>query len=304
MKKVVVSGASGFIGKALVERLLREGVGVTAIVSSSEKLQEINDVLLKKVVADFSTFLQLPDLIEKSDYDCFYHLAWTGYGAATNDYTVQCENIKAACDAVNIAAQIGCKRIVFSSSFSEYMIPDGTTVSHRENGVCNVYGATKESARLLAQAVAYQKKISMVSVAFSNTFGPGDYSRRTPNLFISRFMQGLDVDLTPGDALYEWTFIDDSVEGLICAAEKGKDNGLYYIGSNNVRPLKDIVAEIRDLISPKSKLNLGKYKESFKCDYSSIDTFELYRDTGYQAKCDFKQSILKTAEWLKKIDFK
>lgn len=304
MKKVVISGASGFIGKALVERLLTEGVEVTAIVSSNEKLEEIHNGLFKKVVANFSTFLQLPDLIEKAEYDCFYHLAWTGYGAATNDYIVQCENIKATCDAVSVAAQIGCKRMVFASSFSEYMIPEGTAVSHKENGVCNVYGATKEAARLLAQAVAYQKKISMVSVAFSNTFGPGDYSRRTPNLFISRFMQGLDVDLTPGDALYEWTFIDDSVEGLICAAERGKDNGFYYIGSNNVRPLKDIVAEIRDLISPQSKLNLGKYKENFKCDYSSVDTFELYRDTGYQAKCDFKQSVLKTAEWLKEIDFK
>ena len=284
--------------------MLREGNKVVAVVPESDAMEDILCENLVVVVADFSKFLQLPTLIKKDDYDIFYHLAWTGYGAATNDYAVQIENIKATCDAVVVAAELGCKRIVFSSSFSEYMIPEGTPISHKDNGVCNVYGATKESARLMAQAVAYQKKISMVSIAFSNTFGPGDYSRRTPNLFISRFMQGLDVDLTPGDALYEWTFIEDSVEGIICAAEKGKDNGFYYIGSNNVRPLKDIVGEIRDLISPNSKINLGKYQENFKCDYSSIDTFELYRDTGFQAKWNFKDAILKTAAWLKEINYK
>ena len=68
MKKVVISGASGFIGKALVDRLLREGVEVTAIVSSNEKLEEIHNGLFKKVVANFSTFLQLPDLIEKEEW--------------------------------------------------------------------------------------------------------------------------------------------------------------------------------------------------------------------------------------------
>lgn len=304
MKKIIVSGASGFIGKTLVKRLLKEGNKVIAIVPEAEVMQDILCENLKVVVADFSAFLQLPTLIEKDDYDIFYHLAWAGYGPATNDYAVQLINVKATCDAVVVASELGCKRIVFSSSFSEYMIPEGTPTSHRDNGVCNVYGATKESARLMAQAVAYQKKISMVSIAFSNTFGPGDYSRRTPNLFISRFMQGLDVDLTPGDALYEWTYVEDSVEGIICAGEKGKDNGFYYIGSNNVRPLKDIVGEIRDLISPNSKINLGKYQENFKCDYSSIDTFELYRDTGFQAKWNFKDAILKTAEWLKEINYK
>ena len=304
MKNIIVSGASGFIGKALVKRMLQEGNRVCAIVTSKEKMQDVKSDLLTVVTADFSTYLQLPSLIEKDVYDCFYHLAWTGYGKTTNDYTVQLENVKATCDAVKVASAIGCKRIVFASSFSEYMIPDGSDISHNDNGVCNVYGATKESARLMAQAVAYQNNISMVSVAFSNTFGPGDYSRRTPNLFLSKFMQGQDVDLTPGDALYEWTYIDDSVEGLICAAEKGKDNGIYYIGSNNVRPLKDIVGEIRDLISPESKINLGKYKENFKCDYNSIDTFRLTKDTGYQPKCEFKNAILSTVAWLKEIDFK
>lgn len=303
MKKVIISGASGFIGKNLIKKLLADDVEVTAIGLSKDEFSDIQDENLTTVGADFSQYANLAELIEKDEYDLFVHLAWAGYGKTTNDYTVQCTNVKATCDAIASAAELGCKRFVFSTSFSEYMIQEGTDIAHKDNGVCNVYGATKECARLLGQAVALQKGISMVSVALSNTFGPGDRSRRTPNLFISNFMHNKPVDLTPGDALYEWTFVDDTVDGLLAAATKGKDNGVYYIGSNNVRPLKDIVEDIKSVINPDGVINYGKYQENFKCDYSSIDTFELYRDTGFQAKCDFKESVLKTAEWLKEINF-
>ena len=303
MKKVIINGATGFIGKNLAKKLLAENVEVTAVVFDPENLDDIKCNNLKIIKAGFEDYEKLGEMIPHDDYDIMFHLAWGGYGKATNDYKVQLMNVKATCDAVAAAKEVGCKRFVFSSSFSEFMIPVGSENSHNDNGVCNVYGAVKESARLTAQAVAYQKGIEMVSVAFSNTFGPGDYSTRTPNLFISKFQKHEDVDLTEGVDLYEWTFIDDTVDGLLAAAEKGKAGELYYIGSNNVRPLIDIVNDIREVIYPEGKINVGKYKEAFKCDYSSIDTFKLYRDTGFQAKCDFKESVLKLSDWLKEIDF-
>lgn len=303
MKKVVITGATGFIGKALTKEMLKNGIEVTAIVFDPEKLDDIACDKLKIVCAGFDDYRALADSMEHDEYDCMFHLAWGGYGKATNDYTVQINNAVATCDAVSLAKQIGCKRFVFSTSFSEYMIPVDSERSHNENGVCNVYGATKESARILAQAVAKQIGIEIVSVAFSNTFGPGDYSTRTPNLFITKFLNHQPVDLTEGVDLYEWTFIDDTVAGLIAAASKGKDGEVYYIGSNNVRPLIDIVSDIRDVVYPEGEINIGKYHEVFKCDYSSIDTFKLYRDTGFQAKCDFKESVLKLAAWLKEINF-
>lgn len=304
MKKVVITGATGFIGKALTKKLLSEGVEVTAVAFDLEKLDDIACDNLKTVNASFDDYRTLGNTMAHDDYDIMFHLAWSGYGKATNDYTIQLSNVMATCDAVSIAKQIGCKRFVFSTSFSEYMIPIDSERSHNENGVCNVYGATKESARILAQAIAKQIGIDMVSVAFSNTFGPGDYSTRTPNLFITKFQNHEAVDLTEGVDLYEWTFIDDTVAGLVAAATNGKSGEIYYIGSNNVRPLIDIVSDIRDIIYPEGEINVGKYHEIFKCDYSSIDTYKLYRDTGFKAQCDFKESVLKLANWLKKIDFR
>ena len=300
-KKVILTGATGFIGKVFTKKLLSEGTKVIAIVPDPENLEDVAQENLKVVKARFEDFDKLTDYIEKDDYDVFFHIAWAGYGKTTNDYKAQISNIKPSCDALTAAAELGCKRFLFTSSFSEYMTQVTDTKKHNDDATCNVYGSTKHATRLLLQAIALQKNISFVSIAFSNTYGPGDRSNRSTNLFINRLLAGQDLDLTPGTALYDWNYIDDSIEGLSLAAEKGKDNELYYIFGNGIRPLKEIVSDVRDIINPECKINLGTYKEDFGVDYSSVDIYKLYRDTGYYPRTDFKQSIINTAEWLKSI---
>ena len=100
-------------------------------------------------------------------------------------------------------------RFLFSTSFSEYMISEHEEKTHDEGAFCNVYGSSKHAARVLAQAVAAQKGVKFISVAFANTFGPGDRSKRSTNLFIHRLLNGEALDLTEGIHLYDWNYIDD-----------------------------------------------------------------------------------------------
>lgn len=300
-KHMIISGASGFIGSCLVRRYLERGVRVTAIVRNPQKLSVPHSPLLTVVAADFSEYNTLAEKLPPDEYDIFYDLAWGGYGAATNDYTAQAENIRPVCDAVVQASLLGCKRFLFSTSFSEYMISEGDEKSHNMGAACNVYGSAKAAARLMAQAVAKQRGMEFVSVAFANTFGPGDRSKRSTNLFVRRLLNGQAIDLTKGEHLYDWNYIDDALEGLTLAGERGKPDTVYYIGSNERRPLKDIVAEVRDILSPDTPINLGTYKESFYVDYTCVDADRLYRDTGYRAKTDFRRAIIETAEWVKTL---
>ena len=301
VKHVIISGASGFIGSRLAQRYLEQGVRVTAIVRNPQKLSALHSPLLTVVAADFSEYNTLAEKLPPDEYDIFYDLAWGGYGAATNDYTAQAENIRPVCDAVVQASLLGCKRFLFSTSFSEYMISEGDEKSHNMGAACNVYGSAKAAARLMAQAVAKQRGIPFLSVAFANTFGPGDYSKRSTNLFVRRLLNGQALDLTKGEHLYDWNYIDDALEGLTLAGEQGKPDAVYYIGSNERRPLKDIVAQVRDILSPDTPINLGAYKESFYVDYTCVDVHRLYRDTGYRAKADFRRAIIETAEWVKTL---
>jgi len=303
MKTIAITGASGFIGKHLMKHYLEGGSNVLVFVPDPESLSEYEKYdNLELIKAGFEDFNRLSELTGTRGIDIFYYLSWHGYGKTTNDYTAQVENIKPICDAISEAGKIGCKRFLFTTSFSEYMISEHDTLSHDSGAHCNVYGATKQAARVLAHAVAAQNGIQFLSVAFANTFGPGDKSLRSTNLFIHKLLNGEALDLTSGVHLYDWNYIDDTIQGLVLAGERGKEDSVYYIGSDRRRPLKDIVAEVRDILAPDVEIRFGKYKEDFYVDYSNIDTGKLYRDTGYWPRCNFKDAILATAEWVKKID--
>ncbi|BES66468.1 NAD(P)-dependent oxidoreductase [Gottschalkiaceae bacterium SANA] len=303
---IAIIGASGFIGQHLTKRYLENGDSVTAFVPHVEKLNALEKQYknLKVICTSFDDFDSLSSMVyENICFDIFYYLAWDGYGKATNDYKEQVKNIKPLCDAIVEAKKIGSKKFLFASSLSEYMIKEGSNLSHNEGGCCNVYGSAKHAARLLAQAVATQQDIPFISIAFANTFGPGDMSHRSSNLFINQLLKGQDLNLTEGNHMYDWNYIDDAVDGLKLAGEQGKPDELYYIGNRSRRPLKEIISEVRDILAPEAKINFGKYHEDFYMDYSCMDTHKLYRDTGYLARTNFKEAITATAEWVRTLNW-
>lgn len=302
MKKIAITGASGFIGKHLLRHYLEEGACVCAIVPDPENLEEFKAYPnLEIVKAGFEDFDKISQMASIRDIDIFYYLSWAGYGKATNDYSAQIENILPICHAVNEASKMGCRRFLFTTSFSEYMISEDEVLTHDTGAHCNVYGAAKHAARVMAHATAAQKGVPFLCVAFANTFGVGDCSRRSTNLFVHRLLNNQPLDLTEGIHLYDWNYIDDTLRGLVLAGEKGHEDAVYYIGSNNIRPLKDIVSEVRDILAPDVEIRLGTYVENFHVDYSSVDVTRLYRDTGYQPKCSFRDAVLKTAEWVRTL---
>ena len=304
-KNIVIVGGSGFIGRHLLKHYLQCGDRVETVIPDPESVADLKNEFenLSIVKAVFEDFDRLSANLTFKHIDLFYYLAWGGYGSATNDYREQVKNIKPLCDAVSEAAKIGCDRFIFSTSFSEYMISENETKTHDQGAFCNVYGSTKHAARIMAQAVAAQRKMTFISVAFANTFGPGDRSKRSTNLFIHKLLNGEALDLTEGQHLYDWNYIDDTINGLVLAGEKGKTDSVYYIGNNERRPLKDIVCDVRDILNPKVEIRLGTYKEDFHVDYSCVDVHKLYRETGYLAKTDFSEAVLKTADWVKLLNW-
>lgn len=302
--KIAITGASGFIGQHLLRHYLEEGAHVVAIVPDPEHLDGFTKYEEFEVVkAGFEDFDKISAMTETRDIDIFYYLSWGGYGKATNDYSAQIQNIKPICDAVNEASKMGCKRFLFSTSFSEYMISEKETLSHNAGAHCNVYGAAKQAARVMAHATAAQKGVPFLCVAFANTFGVGDRSHRSTNLFVHKLLRGEALDLTEGIHLYDWNYIEDTIAGLVLAGEKGIIDSVYYIGSNERRPLKDIVSDVRDIICPEAEIRLGTYHEDFHVDYTSVDVTKLYRDTGYQPKWKFEDAVKKTAEWVSSLDW-
>ncbi len=306
MKKYIINGSSGFIGYELIKRLLVfKDVEIFAFTSNiNSKLYDIKNPNLKVFNLDFSNKITLNSLIPIQHYDAFVYLAWNGYGGGSlskdkNDFRIQTNNIPNLLNTIKESKEIGVKKFIYASSFSEFMIAENELRTHTDGAPCNIYGASKKAARILGQSLALDLKIDFTSFSLANTFGPGDNSLRSTNMFIQKMIKNQPIDLTLGNHLYDWNYIDDAIDGILQVINNGFLFRNYYIG-NQARPLKNIIFEVKEILKSNSDINLGKYNENFHVDYKSVDFYELSRDTGYFPKISFKDAILRTNDWVKK----
>ena len=293
MKNVVITGASGFLGGALTGAFLNNGDEVFAVVKKESEIVHLPEhINIYPIICDFIDYERL------SDY--FVHLAWAGVaGAESKQIVTQVENIKATCIAMEQANILQVKRFLFAGSSYQYRMEAFMQDGKEQFVQKNIYGLAKQAAGDLLKAIAIKYNIHFNKVLFTNVFGIGDDSTRSTNTFIKQLLSGEDLRLIDGEHKHDWIYIDDAVQGMLAILKKGNNGMSYYVGNRKLNSFREIITEVRDILSPKAGLYFGCYDDNGYIDYSQIDLEALYRDTGFECKSDFKESIMKTAEWLK-----
>jgi nucleoside-diphosphate-sugar epimerase len=302
MKKAIVTGATGFIGGALAKRLLADGVKVYGVGRNAERLaalKECGDFV--PVVADFAEYDRLHETITDGDIDVFYHFALSGsYGPSVKDYSLQLYNAEGACKSATAAAKIGCGRFVLAGTANEYEVIQYLNSRNFALRHTNIYSVCKMAAGIICNTIVTNANISFNGGLIAMSYGVGNYSSASVvNAVINQLLKGDSPKLIGGESLYDIIYIDDIVDAFLAMGERGEHNKNYYIGHRKLRTFKEIFADIGAVVNPNVELLFGAYSDASKMDYAQIDKNALYNDTGFEAKADFKESILKTAEWLK-----
>ena len=303
VNKVLLTGASGFIGRYLCRILNDNNIKIYAIFRS-EKSYEKNASSLKNVIpviCDLDEIKILPDLINCDSIDTVYHLAWDGVsGVDRGDHDLQLNNIANTLNLVSVAKTIGCRRFIGVGSTAEY---DAYNASI-EDGICpnlvSMYGISKLTAQLMTKVMCNAYGLEHVWGIVGNTFGVGDYSNNFINFASKLIMSDDDANFTSGEQNYDFIYVTDVAKALYCIGNSGKDKCSYYIGSGEPRKLKEYIVEIRDIINPNKKLKMGAVP--FNGKSSPIEVFDINnitKDTGFLPKISFGVGVKKTVEWLK-----
>lgn len=295
MRTAIITGASGFIGHALALRLAGNDYRVYGLnrKGCATALEESQNFRLLSY--DEPALASLP-----MNADVFVHLAWDGITNGNyRDVGVQLASFNMTVDMLRLALRQQCQKFILAGTNQSYLLD--TNPLDGKPGFCSIYGSFKLACRDVGRVLAFGK-MAFCTASFTNVFGIGDTSRRTANSFIAKLSKGLALDLIEGTNLYDWTYIDDAVGGLAAVIERGVNNRDYYIGSRKLRTFREIITEVRDVVNSAATLNWGRFQDTSYTDYSLFDLDALYRDTGFQCRCDFRESILKTAEWVKTLD--
>jgi UDP-glucose 4-epimerase len=304
MKKVIVTGANGFIGTALCKKLSDEGINVIAIVRDKEEnITKIKDIpRLKITYCDLSDFRNLSKYVEDRDIDALYHLAWVGSaGALRGDSDVQIRNIQYTCDTVKACLDMNCKRFIFASSIMEYEI-QATMVTDTMPSINTLYSSAKVAADYMARTLSGSYGIDYIRAVISNIYGPGETSPRLVNTSLRKMLNKEHCAFSAGNQLYDFVYITDAAKMFIEIGKHGIANRTYYIGSQEPRPLKEFLCEMRDQVDPKIEIGLGEIPfNGVSLSYKEFDINAVKKDTGYIPEVTFAQGIKNTLEWIKEM---
>jgi len=302
MKKVIVTGANGFVGAALCKELCNQGIKVIAVVRDNNEnissIQFLNDITI--TYCDLSEFKHLDRYISDRNVDALYHLAWVGTsGPLRGDCDVQMNNVKFTCDTVRACHTLGCKRFVFASSIMEYEV-EALMATDETPKINTLYSSAKVAADYMARTIAGSLGIEYIRTVISNIYGPKEMSPRLINTSIRRLLNGEHCSFSHGEQLYDFIYVDDAARAFVAIGKRGKANKTYYIGSQNPRPLKEFLLELRNQVDPNIDIGLGEIPfDGVSLTYKEFDIFAVKNDTGFVPAVDFSTGIKNTISWIR-----
>lgn len=300
-KRVIVTGATGFIGSHLCHALLKQGAEVYGVGRKEDNWNQFYEYEKFHMIAlDFEHYYEMKDIIADRDFDYFIHTALSGVnGKDKKDYRIQLNNTVVACDAVKIAKELQCKRFVMLGSVDEFescFSPDSEFAMPNH---ARVYGLAKFAAENIGKTVALDLEMEYVSALLSLTYGEGNKTNILPNMIIRNASKGLPMNLITGDNYFDMIYIDDAVEGILTVADKGRNMESYFIGHSELKTFRAYVEEICAALQTDIELKFGTYQDS-----SSVVRFEdirrdkLFDDTGFVCRTSIDEGILATQKWL------
>lgn len=299
--KAIVTGANGFVGSALVKKLVKEGHEVLAIDLSFEKPRFELNKLVKTLELSIEKVEELKKVVKPNEYDVFYHFAWLGSaGPLRMDEKIQTQNALWTVDCLKVAHELGCKKFVCAGTIMEYEVHEVMYTQGTKPALPYIYGVGKVLAHELCKPIANNLGIDLVWAYITNAYGVGENSPRFINTTLRKIIAHEPLEFTSGVQNYDFVYIDDVANAFYLLGLKGKANKGYLIGSGDAKPLKEFIKEMCEENAGDNKPLFGNVP--FTGVNVSLETFsikDLEEDCGYKATVSFKEGTRRTLEWLK-----
>lgn len=305
-KKILVTGATGFIGKNLVESLKEKFEVYALILDEKEKniIPQI-DYILWKTFFDRENEIKTLDGKKLGKIDTVIHLASYGVNPKDNDIDKMIEsNISLTKDLILNLERVSCKNIIFTGSGFEY--GDKGKIKLKEDMELNpfsLYGATKVSAFLIGKKLCESLGINYINLRLFNIFGEYEGSNRLIPQIINNYLEEKELNFTAGNQVRDYLYIKDIIEVYEMILEKNiYNNETYNVCSSEEVTIKEFITKVADTIGiNKDTLNFGiipsRKEEAL---YIVGDNSKLKRDFNWNRKYSYEFGIKNMYDFFRK----
>jgi UDP-glucuronate 4-epimerase len=330
MKPVLVTGAAGFIGYHLSERLMREGRSVIGLDNMSDyysvELKEARVDQLRKnntgfefVKAGLEDAETLKALFAEHQFDLVYNLAAQAgvRYSLVNPQAYVSANLEGFVNVLECCRYNKTKHLVFASSSSVYGAGTKMPFSVHQNvdHPLSVYAASKKANELFAHSYAHLYRLPVIGLRFFTVYGPWGRPDMMMFLFTKAILEGKPIDVfNNGQMQRDFTYVDDIVESLFRVGERvpapnpnwdslapdpATSNApyqIYNIGNHSPAKLLDVIAILEKELGREATKNMlpmqpGDVPATF------ADVEDLARDVDFAPRTPIEVGVKRFVEW-------
>lgn len=295
MKRIVITGATGFIGRTIIKQALAQGCEVVCLVHGSSSRLDLLPQCTEVRVVNCSMEDYVGMVWNEAACDVFFHLAWGATSGANRDNAeVQVANIRYTIDALRLAKRMGCRVFVGAGSQAEYGVVASGEVLKPKTGCFPVsgYGIAKLAAGQMGYMVAKQLGIRFNWIRILSVYGVGD----SQNSLISYVVRELQANHRPSlsacEQIWDYLNVEDAARAFLSVADYGRDGRVYPLGSGVGRPLREYIEDIYGMVGADCGLGYGERSYyPHQPMYLVADVELLREDTGWQPRVSFQEGI-------------
>lgn len=324
MQTVFVTGGAGFIGSALIRKLIKEtdytviNIDNLTYAGNLESLKEVltnSRHIFKKL--NILNKEEIKNLLIEYNPIGIFHLAAESHvdrsivssnafiNTNINGTYTLLECVKEYLSETNKNFKflhVSTDEVFGSLQSKNEYFSESTPYDPR-----SPYSASKASSDMLVRAWYHTYNVPIVITNCTNNYGPFQFPEKLISLIVNNALELKSLPIYgKGENIRDWLFVDDHVEGLLLAFQKGKIGESYCIGGNNEKTNLEVVetiCNILDEIKPRKDNNSYKslisfVKDRYGHDYRyAMDSSKIKKELGWEPKYTFETGILETVKW-------
>jgi nucleoside-diphosphate-sugar epimerase len=305
VKRVIVTGATGFVGANLTRRLLHDGHDVDLFVRSgyaSWRIDEIHTEVRIHTV-DFADQVELDRVVSMVRPEWVFHLA--AYGAYSSQYDLGLmaqTNIIGTMNLVEACLRTGFEAFVNTGSSSEYGYKDYAPAETEWLEPNSHYAVTKAAATLFCRYTAQSEGVHLPTLRLYSVYGPYEEPTRLMPSLAVRGLEGRLPPLVNPATARDYVFVDDVSDAFVRVAstpvhERGP---VYNIGTGTQTTLSDLVSIVRRVMEIDADPDWGSMpNRAWDTAYWVADSRKVRDALGWEPRYDLERGFRRMVDWFK-----
>ncbi|MBU3179966.1 NAD-dependent epimerase/dehydratase family protein [Clostridium psychrophilum] len=303
-KRVLITGASGFVGSCLTRRLLKENCKIHIITRDATNLWRLGGTLKDIEIHNLNLLNseKISKLASEISVDKIYHLAtYGGYHYQNKVEDVINTNVIGTFNLFREFSKKGIEMFINTSSSSEYgekfkPMSEGMNLSPN-----NMYGASKAAGTILCSTYAKTNNIPLVTLRLFSPYGYYDAKTRLIPTVIMACLLGKEIKLSNKDSKRDFVFIDDVVDAYIDSSKQVNSYGeIFNIGSGIQYTTDEIVSNIINLTGKHVSIHWeNNLDRQYEPQMWVSDIKKANEKLNWDPKVEIKVGLNNTIDWFK-----